>query len=244
MNNLIIDFGNTYKKVAFEKNGSIFFLQQYVNFSINEVHELEKEYNFQHVIMSSVLPADTKLEAYLHSKYFFVKMSYKTFLPINNQYETPKTLGSDRLASAVAAHQLYPKSDCLVIQMGSCITYDFVTQEGEYKGGSISPGLKMRYKALHVFTKRLPLLKPQTLDKIMGKTTQESIYIGVNNGIIQECNGVIDQYNNKYNNLKILVTGGDSSMFENKFQYPIVLKPDLVLLGLSIILAHNNERNN
>ncbi len=244
MNNLIIDFGNTYKKIALERNGNIFFTHSYVDFSINEIQELEKEYSFQRVIMSSVLTADRELENYLKAKCFFIKVSHKTFLPIANQYETPKTLGTDRLACVVAAHQLYPKSDCLVVQMGSCITYDFINQKGEYKGGSISPGLQMRYKALHAFTKKLPHLKSQTIEGIIGKTTQESIHIGVNNGIIQEANGVINQYENKYKFLKVLVTGGDSPMFEDKFQHKIILQPNLVTLGLSAILTYNNNERN
>jgi len=244
LNNLIIDFGNSYKKIAIENNGEIIFINQYFDFSVIELQELESKYSFNNIIMSTVLFLDKNLENYLHSKYNFIKISHKTPIPIINNYQTPQTLGGDRLACAVAAHTLYPESNCLIIQMGSCITFDFVNNKGEYQGGSISPGLNMRFKALHTYTKKLPYLCYHSTGGLIGNSTNESIQLGVANGIILECNGMINQYKNIYPNLKVLLTGGDFFMFENKSQHEIISIPNLVLVGLSIILKYNDAKKN
>lgn len=220
------------------------FFDQYIDFTINELYEIEKNYSFNNVILSSVLLSDKTLEKYLKLHYNFIKFSDTTPIPIKNHYQTPQTLGSDRLACAVAAHHLFPTTDCLIIQMGSCITYDFINKKGEFLGGSISPGLIMRYKALNTFTQRLPYLYYHTTEGFMGCTTDESIHLGVRNGIIHECNGIINEYKTRFDNLKVLLTGGDSTIFKNAFQNEIITIPNLVITGLSLILKYNAENKN
>ncbi len=239
MNSLIIDFGNTNKKIAIVNNSEIVFLEYYDNFCIDDINILEQKYTLHRAIISSVLPKNEKLETYLCSKYQCLIFSNQTPIPIFNNYKSSNTLGTDRLAVAVAANELYPNKDCLIIQLGTCITCDFINEKGEYIGGSISPGLHMRLKALNHFTKKLPYVKAQSSNDFIGKTTEESIQSGVLNGIIHECNGYINQYKNKYPDIKVILTGGDMSFFSHQFQHEIITIPNLVILGLSIILKHN-----
>jgi len=239
LNNLIIDIGNTNKKVAVENNGKIVFLECYDTFSVDELNVLEQKHTFDYVILSSVSLKDETMKSYLRSKYQCLVLSDKTPIPIVNHYQSPDTLGTDRLAGVVAANNLYADTNCLVIQLGTCITCDFINKKGEYIGGSISPGLQMRLKALNHFTDKLPLINKLSFNDFIGKTTDESIQSGVFNGILHECNGSINQYKNTYPDIKIIVTGGDMLYFNHRFQHEIISIPHLVIVGLSIILKHN-----
>lgn len=168
-------------------------------------------------------------------------MDYKTKIPINNCYETPETLGMDRLAAAVGAYTLYPKSNCLIIDAGTCITYDFLDTSANYHGGSISPGIKMRFKALQYFTAKLPLIESLTYTGILGKNTSDAIKVGVLQGFKGEVESVIATFKQKYPEIKIIVTGGDISFFETTIKHSIFAVSDLVLIGLNKIL---NEQIN
>ena len=161
-------------------------------------------------------------------------------LPISNFYKTPQTLGKDRLAGVIGATAIMPNKNCLVIDAGTCITYDFVTAGGEYLGGAISPGMEMRFKALNHFTARLPLVKAET-DKaeLIGKTTVQSIRSGVINGIKFEMEKAMEEYAELYKDLKVLLSGGDGHFFESIIKGDIFAFPDLVLLGLNHTLLHN-----
>lgn len=244
LNKLILDFGNSLHKAAVVNNGNMIFFSNYPSFNLDALKQLEKDFRFKNVILSSVIQTDKILEDYLSKHYSFLKLCEKTPLPIVNHYQSPETLGYDRIACAVAANHLFPQHVVLTVQFGSCITFDLVNEQKVYKGGSIAPGLKMRFNALHQFTQKLPILDYRPIDFLVGTNTEESILSGVINGIVHECNGIVDAYRERYPDLKVIVSGGDSSYFEKLLISEIITYPNLVMLGLSLILNHNVEKQN
>jgi type III pantothenate kinase len=160
-------------------------------------------------------------------------------LPLKNLYRTPETLGNDRLAAAAGAQAMFPKSDVLCIDAGTCIKYDFVNAAGEYLGGGISPGISMRFKALNAFTGRLPLLSPAPFHKLTGGTTSESILSGVMCGAAAEVDGIIQRYREHCPDLKVVLSGGEAGFLESNLKNSIFACPDIVLSGLHEILKCN-----
>ena len=160
-------------------------------------------------------------------------------LPIQIKYKTPKTLGVDRIAAVCGAIDIFPNKDSLVIDAGTAITYDFVDRQGNYEGGAISPGIEMRFEALHTFTERLPLVTKTGDLPLIGSSTETCIRSGVLNGAIAEMEGIIINYKQLYPDLGVVLCGGDSLFFENKLKPTIFAAPDLVLSGLNRILLHN-----
>ncbi|HON18927.1 MAG TPA: type III pantothenate kinase [Salinivirgaceae bacterium] len=159
-------------------------------------------------------------------------------IPLTNAYETPETLGSDRIAGAVGACEIFKDQPILVIDSGTAITYDLIVNK-TFLGGNISPGMTLRFKALNQFTQRLPLVSPPEDIELYGKNTYEAIAYGVINGLVYEINQTIETFNQKYNNLKIIITGGDALYFVNKIKKTIFVEPNLVLIGLNRILKEN-----
>jgi type III pantothenate kinase len=168
-----------------------------------------------------------------------MELSALTNIPVTNFYKTPDTLGKDRLAGIVAAHSLYVKENVLVIDAGTCITYDLITTKGEYYGGSISPGLNMRFKALHTFTEKLPLVSLLNFEELIGTDTNTSILSGVINGLIAETDAIIERYKELYSALKIIICGGDAQFLVDRLKNSIFAVPELVLIGLNEILDYN-----
>lgn len=239
MNNLIIDCGNTNVKIAIVNQTKQLYISTKEILNVSFINQLEEKYKFKNVIISSVIDIDTEIVNYLQSNYKLIILSFSTPIPIKNGYKSALTLGYDRLACAVAAQYLLPDCNCLVIQMGSCITYDFINKKGTYLGGGISPGVLMRFKALHSYTEKLPLVNYKPISFLHGDTTENSILSGVIHGIVNECNGLINKYKNEYKGLKIIVTGGDMLKFEKELSDEVVAYPNLVLFGLSLILNYN-----
>jgi len=242
--NLILDFGNSYKKLAVVSRKEIIYLIAQPSIELKDVMEVTANYEIKNVILSSVVSGTDDIEEYLSKKYRFIKLSEKTNIPIKNNYQTETTLGSDRLACAVAANELFPNENVLILQLGTCLTSDFVTKEGTYIGGSISLGMDMRFNALKHFCDKLPLVKYHNTVFVTGKTTQESILSGVINGIIAECNYLIDYYNTKYTPLKVILTGGNAKEFENIIKGEVLMFPQLVIFGLNSILDYNGDITN
>ena len=168
-----------------------------------------------------------------------IELNEHTRLPIANRYKTPATLGKDRLATAVAAHGLMPGRNCLVIDAGTCITYDFVNDGGEFLGGNISPGMAMRFRALNAYTKRLPLLSYSGRPPFLGDSTESAICAGVVHGISLEMDGYIGHLKERYADLSVFLTGGDTIFFENTLKSSIFAHPFLALAGLNRILNYN-----
>lgn len=239
-NYLAIDIGNTLQKAAvFSEDGEMLFFCDKEHLTEADLLPVIKEFSVTHSILSSVGESAEKLALFLQRTTNLLVFSHQTPLPIHLKYETPETLGLDRIANAVAANALFPNDNVLSIQAGTCLVMDFVTKDAEYLGGSISPGLEMRFSALHHFTKRLPLVENQKINYFIGKTTEESIRSGVLNGLADEINGAITRYQQQFGEVKIILTGGNKNDLENSIKNTIFAAPNLVLIGLCKILIFN-----
>lgn len=171
----------------------------------------------------------------------FINFDVETSVPIQNRYETPETLGLDRLAAAVGAHEMFPDAHVLVIDAGTAITIDLI-MEGAFIGGSISPGMHLRFESLHRQTKRLPLLKHTADYNYPGRNTHDAVVSGVIQGIVNEIDGTIFSYRKKYSALKVVLTGGDAYIFAEKIKNSIFAEPNLLAKGLNRILIYNVEK--
>ncbi|HWY97456.1 MAG TPA: type III pantothenate kinase [Bacteroidia bacterium] len=235
--NLIIDIGNTSVKTALFNGNKISQAKVHSAFTFNTLKAISTK-GIENVILCTVKDYPVEWKNYLQKNFNFIELNEKTPVPIKNDYRDKATLGKDRLASAVAANNIYPGKNVLAINAGTCITCDFVDKNGVYKGGSISPGLEMRFKAMHTFTGRLPLLKPDTKFKgLVGKTTKESMLAGAQQGMLKEIEGIIAAYTSKYPNLQIIMSGGSLLWLKASLSMKINSQPFLTLKGLNVILA-------
>lgn len=234
--NLAVDYGNSSAKVA------IFDQQRLVErltfARADELKDFLHRSTAENFIISSVTTEAETVASWSNAKNKFI-LSHTLPLPVKILYATPQTLGVDRIAGSCGAIQLFPGRDTLVIDAGTCITYDFTDSSGQYYGGSISPGLKMRFQAVHTFTARLPLVNPAGNPDLVGNSTETSIQSGVVNGMVAELDGIIDRYTSKYPDLQVILCGGDGPFFENMLKASIFASPDLVLIGLNRVLIHN-----
>jgi len=191
-------------------------------------------------MLSSVSAVDQEVMDALKQKVVhFMELTTETPIPVNNLYKTPETLGKDRLAAVVGAYSLFPGKDILVIDAGTALTIDFVDKEGNYHGGIISPGLNMRFRALHEYTKKLPFLSQTDEFEIIGDSTVSAITSGVQNGIIFEVDSYINQFVKKYPQLVTILTGGDVNFFVDKIKKYIFAEPNLVFFGLEKLILIN-----
>jgi type III pantothenate kinase len=234
--NLAVDFGNSRIKAGLFEGET---LKEKLSFM--QMRELEKWLGQRHdnLIVSSVSDEVTKILTEAKSKGKKVQLTTSTSLPIKVKYDTPETLGVDRLAAACGALQLFPGHPCLVIDMGTCINYEVLDSDAVYWGGIISPGVSMRFKAMHTFTARLPLIEPVGGVQLIGNSTKTCMQSGVMNGILEEMRGIMNQLRLKYPNLRVILCGGDAGLFENQLKDSIFAAPELVLRGLNRILNHN-----
>ena len=241
--NLIIDVGNSFVKLAVFKGEK---LMQKENVKLDDalvnIKALKKKYNtIEKTIISSVGKLK-KTDVQAIAKFFDVLvLDSKTKLPFKNLYKTPETLGVDRIALVCGAVNQFTDKNTLIIDAGTCITYDFVTSDNEYLGGAISPGLRMRYKSLNNLTANLPLLESEIPNDIIGNSTDESIHSGVVNGILKEMDGVIDTYKLKYSDLTVILTGGDAKFLSKQLKSSIFANSNFLLEGLNYILKFNTN---
>jgi len=236
--NLVIDNGNTALKIGVFDGDSLLFQEVYSDQdTIKLLTDLAK-FQFRKVLVSKVSPLPSSLESLLEKHPDVMMLNASTLLPIANFYKTPETLGNDRLANAIAANMLFPNQNCLIIDVGTCIKYDFISNSS-YLGGAISPGLMMRYKALNYYTSQLPLLSPIDNPELLGIDTQSSIHSGIINGIKSEMLGFMSQYLEKYSTIQFILTGGDCRYFLNLSKTSIFVDPFLNLKGLNTILQFN-----
>lgn len=235
--NLVVDSGNSAAKVGIFKDEKL--MEKLTFYSVEELERFILRTEFTNLMISSV-KSDADLIASWGSKAEKrFNLTRQLPVPVNNLYNTPETLGMDRLAGVCGAKQLFPGRNSLVIDAGTCITYDFIDEAGNYHGGGISPGLSMRFKAVHTFTAKLPLVSPKAGVELIGKNTETSIQSGVINGLLAEIEGIISQYSEKFPHLTVILCGGDSGFFENQLKASIFASPELVLIGLNSILIHN-----
>ena len=235
---LIIDIGNSAVKVALFKDKWLLRTSEVTICSLSNIANFLSKEIVSKTILSSVKNID-KSTLEVITKYKAVVLDEKTSLPIKINYKTTTTLGKDRIAAVVGASVLFPKQDVLVFDAGTCLTIDFITKERVYKGGRISPGIAMRYKALHQLTNQLPLCSFSSERVLMGYDTESSIISGVQQGILAEVREIINVYKKENKETIITVTGGDCFFFEKELKNSIFANPFLVMEGLNEILDYN-----
>lgn len=243
--NLVIDLGNTFGKIAVCDGINI--VESTISDKINnkEIAYFISNYsNIEGAIFSSVANHSRELVDYLSSSFpYFLELTNSTKIPLLNKYQTPETLGQDRLAAVVGAHTMLPQKNVLVIDAGTAITFDLVTAKGEYIGGNISPGMQMRFKSLNKYTSKLPLLEADDeLVHDLGTNTEEAIISGVINGLVHEIEGYISLNCIKFSDLQVVLTGGDANSFVKKLKSSIFVVSHLNLIGLNRILDYNAEQ--
>jgi type III pantothenate kinase len=238
--NLVVDYGNSSAKVGIFDHHKL--VRKEVFSDSGKLKDFLENFSADYIIISSVTTDATLVSSWakqVKGKYI---LTHTLPLPIKNGYATPTTLGVDRIAGVCGAHQLFPELPCLVIDSGTCITYDFKDRYGEFLGGGISPGLSMRFDAVHTFTVKLPLVNVVEQAPLIGNSTETCIQSGVINGVIEELNGIISRYQEKFEGLQVILCGGDARFFENKLKASIFALPELVLSGLNSILIYNVSR--
>ena len=241
--NLAIDIGNTHTKLGFFEGHvlikSVMLEQNNLeNFILETKDYIER---IKYVIISSVKDVQKDFTHYVNSNFDFIYFKSSTPLPIINMYHSPLSIGMDRLAAVIGAQVFYKNKNILVIDAGTCITYDFINSNMEYLGGSISPGIRIRFRALNNYTDKLPLVQTIEINNMIGRDTLESIKSGVLFGIIAEMNAVIEEYHRLYSDLKVMITGGDSSVLAIHLKNSIFAAPQIVLIGLNEVLIYNKN---
>ena len=240
---LAIDVGNTRIKAAvFEQNT----LLEKVVFSNAELSNqvdfiLKKHQKIENLVIASVGNLDMEAFSKINSNvkiYFITKDSQ---FPFHNLYETPNSLGIDRMVLAAGAVLQFPDKNRLVIDAGTCVTYDFIDAENNYLGGAISPGIRLRYESLHNYTAKLPLLTRSNPEKLIGNSTQDSIHSGVINGLTNEIDGFIEHYQQRYANFIIILTGGDAEFLAKRLKNTIFANSNFLLESLNQTFQYNHK---
>lgn len=239
--NLVIDIGNSLTKLAAHNEREVVDIERYEELSIDILDNFISRNKADRCIVSCVGKDRPEVVNYLKKLMPVLEFTSSTPIPIKNCYKTPQTLGVDRLALAVAANALHPNINVLAIDSGTAITYDFVNSNNEYIGGAISPGITTRFKALHHFTSKLPLVELNEYHPLIGSDTQGCILSGVLNGVLHEVDGYINSLKTQYSDVEVVFTGGNSFFFDKKLKNSIFVHPNLLILGLNRILTHNVE---
>lgn len=238
--NLAIDVGNTQIKIGVYDKDVLVHREHFMIASWKDAFQrLRSEYDIEKCILSHVSRLNPEQIRAIGEHLDLLLLDRNTKVPFENLYSTPETLGVDRIALAAAAATGFPNQPVLVIDAGTCITYDFVNANHQYHGGSISPGIAMRYRAVHEFTANLPLLAPETEIPEQGDSTSNALHKGILSGVTYEIDGVIEEYRSKNANLTVVLTGGDANFLSNNIKSSIFATPNFLLEGLNSILIHN-----
>ncbi|MDR1654070.1 MAG: type III pantothenate kinase [Prevotellaceae bacterium] len=245
--NLCIDIGNSSSKVGVFENSELkhYFLFENT-IKNNDIALICNEHSISGCILSSTATPDAGSVEFLQTQVpFFIELTHQTPIPITNCYQTPETLGRDRLAAVVGAAFLKPHSDILVIDAGTAITFDFIDREKNYCGGTISPGLKMRFAALNASTTHLPLVQiaENRNFQLTGNNTVNAIIYGVANGILFEIDSYIAAFKEKYTDISVFLTGGDANFMAKRLKNSVCVEKFLVLKGLNKILEFAGNSN-
>jgi type III pantothenate kinase len=244
---LVIDIGNTFTKVAVFDNDDLLKVEQYQQTGTENINSFLSDYKIDRVIASSVKTQKQPWQTLLEDRFTVINFNSSITAGINNHYKTPNTLGADRLAAVIGANYLYPGTNNIVISGGTCITYDFIDAGANYFGGSISPGLNMRYKAVNHYTAALPLIEAdKKFTAAYGDDTTSAILSGVQNGVKYELEGFIKEYTKTTAGYNIILSGGDSIFFDtllkNSIFAPYIkIEPYLVLKGLNAAIQKHND---
>ncbi|MEC4115620.1 type III pantothenate kinase [Myroides phaeus] len=245
---LAIDIGNTRTKIAkFENNRfseTLFFDdEKKVDFFLKKI---STEHEKLQIILSSVGKINEETFNWLKQNTNLIVISHKSSFPFKNLYATPNTLGIDRMVLAAGSVMQFPKENRLVIDAGTCITYDFINNNDEYLGGAISPGLMLRYKSLNDYTEKLPLLHPEDIDYLIGDQTTNAIHSGIINGVTTEIDGVIAEYQKKYPQLTVILTGGDTLFLAKRLKNVIFANSNFLLESMNSLyqyIIENDKKN-
>jgi type III pantothenate kinase len=236
---LCFDFGNTRRKCA------VFSGKEWVkeivleNEGAGAIKKIILDLKPEKSILSSVIDHDPAIEDILRQATKFHKLGHDSKLPITTPVGKPGTIGPDRLALVVAAVDLFPGKNNLVIGLGSAVTYNYVNKYKEFMGGGISPGMEMRFRSLHELTAKLPLVKADWNFPLAGYDTRTNILSGVIIGMAKEIDGTIGAYAEKYDNFNVLLSGGDASYFTRYIKNKIFADPYLIYKGLYSISEFN-----
>jgi type III pantothenate kinase len=242
--NLVVDAGNTRLKLSvFENDQELLHqaltyneAQQHLNIILNR-HPVQKS------IIASTKHCPTEVLNVLKAKTQLLEFTHKSSLPFNISYKTPNTLGLDRIALAAAAAKEFPQKDCLIIDAGTCVTYDFIDHHQMYHGGAISPGLQMRFKAMHTFTDKLPLIQVNAQElPLIGDSTDMALKIGGFTGLVKEIDGFIDDYLADNEDLTVILTGGDHLFLSTRLKNSIFATSNFLPKGLNYILEYNTRQ--
>ncbi len=238
--NLVADIGNTHVKLAWFEQGRLIESVRVDQGHWDDLRGMVIERPSAHSILSSVIDsAEPLIDALREMNTTVLELGHTTPLPVEIVYATPETLGHDRIAAAAGARYVCPYCNVLVIDLGTAITIDFISAEGKFMGGNISPGLHTRFRALNEFTSRLPLVTRDSTFPVFGTNTHSAIVAGVQQGIIYELQGYINDYARQYPACEFILTGGDAGFFVSKLNRSVFTIPDLVLKGLNYILEFN-----
>lgn len=235
--NICVDIGNTNARAGLFEGDK--FLEEFSPLSDRGIIKIVREKKPNHVLISSVRKGIRKIVQNTSKTAQTMMLDHHASLPFRNDYQTPETLGLDRIAAVSGAGFLHPNKNCLIIDAGTCITYDLLDKDGKYHGGAISPGVGIRLKAMHKYTSRLPLLAPKESVELIGKSTKACMLAGSTTGAIAEIEGFIARYEQFFGELTIIVCGGSAKFFESKIKGHIFAVPNLVLIGLNRILRFN-----
>jgi type III pantothenate kinase len=236
---LCLDFGNTRLKWAVFSEGKLSHSGQFGESLMEELENCLDIYMPDRSILSSVINHTDALVELLSRKTLFHKLDHLSRVPVTTPVGKPETIGADRLALVVAASHYFPEKNNLVIGLGSAITYNYINRFHQFIGGSISPGMEMRFRSLQAFTAKLPLVKPHWNFPLAGYDTKTNIQSGVIFGIAKEIDGVIEAYEERYENLNVLMTGGDARYFKSFLKKTITEDPELIFKGLYVISEYN-----
>ena len=236
---LCFDFGNTRLKCGVFTNGQLTEVLSLADTKNETIELLLKKYQPARTILSSVIEHNASIEKILAKGSSFHKLSSQSILPFTAPVSKPETIGADRLALAAGAVYFYKEKNNLVIALGSCVTYNFINKYHSFLGGSISPGMEMRFKALELFTSKLPLVQPHWNFPLLGYDTKTNIQSGVIFGMAKEIEGMIEAYEDRYENLHTVMTGGDAHYFMPYLKRKITEDPDLLFKGLYTISEYN-----
>ncbi len=239
--NLVIDVGNTRIKTGVFEGDQLKNVTHWEDWNINSWEKWLEKWSIDRAILSSVAKTDVDWLQFFREKRSIIELDARTQLPFKNIYKTPETLGRDRLAAAAGAIQKFPATSCLIIDAGTCITMDFLDEEGAFHGGNISPGVVMRLNAMHYYTARLPKVAPGELEGFLGVSTEDALRKGGQLGAVLEIEGLVSRLRSINKEFNILLTGGDAEYLAGYLKTKIFVEPYLVLIGLNKILNYNGS---
>ena len=237
--NLIVNIGNTNTKLAVFSGEELVHQNQFANEHVEQIVQTIQAATFSKAIVSNTVEVHQKIIKAILQQTKYIEINEHTKLPFTIQYDSRASLGDDRIAAVAGAHKLQPNTNLLVITAGTCITYNTITAENVFLGGSISPGIHMRYKAMNAFTGKLPLVQNKNFDELVGRSTEQSLQSGVRKGIVAEMDGLISEYQLLYPKIKVFICGGDASFFESRLKNKIFAHLNLELIGMNEILKYN-----